>query len=376
MVNRLTEDLKAKLKADEIRYINEDLDHQAKVLRLKEKARKAALDKEVFAMSVGFPVDDEVRGYWDKDKQTKMFADNETSTSRSDGERNAMKKIALELLKLAVITTPEDLSDLLEAYQLLGEDEVGTLGKGLPQHLGGNTSPNLFRIPLHKDRTVDFSALQGTALMPGVQWLVLEDEILPSPLYIGAVKPICLVHPREDGVLDCGLFLDLSPMAVSMDTAAKSSQSESFNLKKAIISIATAARIELTRVWTNEILNYHHGWSIAAQLHVRIDIADDEITITPEMAEYIAEREGIRVSQVPGSVFDFTGYPMVNAACRPRLKVIVLDEEGLMPHFGLPPLPTERMCRDNDGDTLTMSFATPSARDLIPNLLSRKDNIK
>jgi len=275
---------------------------------------------------------------------------------------------------VAPITTEREAEDCLSAHRKDSVGKIGLLDAKIQQNLGGNASPNLVRFPLDSKGKLNVVQLKGTALDPTVQYLQMGEYTLPAPLYVRAAKVIRVYAVREDGVLDLGLYLDADPMVVSMDTAAMLSQTKGFDCDTAMVNISESCQSTFERRWQKDIIHFHSGWSVSAQLHVRLDLDPYDITITPEMAEFIAPQEGCTVEELNGRPAYLTGFPIVNAACRPKLRIRVLDEEGLMPHFGLSPLVTELMGRDNDGDAPALHSAKYYVCDDIQELLSRKDN--
>ena len=272
------------------------------------------------------------------------------------------------------LTTEREAEDCLFMHRVGAFGKVGVLDTKVQQHLGGNASPNLFRLPLNSENKLDVAQLKGTAIDPTVQYLQLGEYLLPAPLFVRAAKVIRVYALREDGALDLGLYLDADPMVVSLDTAAMLCHTPGFDHGAAMINFSECAQSTFERSWNKNIIHFHSGWSIAAQLHVRLDLDPYDITITPEMARFVAQQEGCAVEAVNGRSSDLTGFPIVNAACRPELRIRVLDEEGLMPHFGLSPLVTELMARDHDGDAPNLHRAKHRVCDGIKSLLSRKDN--
>ena len=300
---------------------------------------------------------------------------------------NKIKALDLEVERIRVAfevlfinNTPLDnarsLKRVLAACRRIAEGRSQQLVKPLDQMLGGKKSPNLVRVPTTGDGTLDVRALHGTVLNAAAETLTWEGYELPSPLYTESYSLLnltCIVtkvnkvsKKTRDEVVDIGLYFDLEPHAVSMNSATLDKYETP---RKGIKAIAKAARKAMATWWTKEVMENHTGWCRNAVLHVRVDLPDNEVVVDRITAGYIAQGMGVEFDKVDGTWLDLTGYPIVNGACRPRVKVRVLAEDGVQQHIAMSPHLAKLMGRDNDGDVVALHNAYKAINNRIFEML-------
>ena len=247
--------------------------------------------------------------------------------------------------------------------------------------LGVMYSASLFRTPVTEKGRLDIRALRSTSMDVTTEFLSFGGYDLGAPAYMEEYAVLHLHSYRTDKVvdpvtkaktevtteIDLGLWFDLNPVAVRMNTAVRR---PSKDVRRDLIEIAEAQESSLQKSWKSNIMESHSGWCRSAQLHVQVDLGEYDIRVDRKTAEYIRIGMGLKsIEDVEGIEVDLTGYPMVNSSCRPRVTVRVCKEEGVQQSISVSPALVTRMGRDNDGDVCALHNAYVSMNGAVRDLL-------
>ena len=108
---------------------------------------------------------------------------------------------------------------------------------------------------------------------------------LGAPAYMEEYAVLKLHSLNKKGEeVDLGLWFDLNPVAVRMNTAVRRPSKDA---RRDLIEIAEAQESSLQKSWKSNIMESHSGWCRSAQLHVQVDLPENHIRVDRKTAEYI-----------------------------------------------------------------------------------------
>ncbi len=248
------------------------------------------------------------------------------------------------------VTTPTALGNALGAHRYMAKGE-SELVKGVDQVLGGKNSPNLIRIPIKTDGTLDIDAMKGSILDPTVKWLTYNGVRFVAPLYAETFTVLDLYHKytpkgedEKEIELEFGFYFDAKPYMVTLDSLVKKTPNVTAH------SVWLKGLDELTHQWDKKVLGYREGWVRRMVLHVRVDVPHNHFVVDRKTAEFIAKAEGCSFDEVSGRTVDLGRYPMVNSDCNPEIILRVLKQDNVQQHGAGTPELVKNMGGDNDGD--------------------------
>ena len=268
----------------------------------------------------------------------------------------------------------DTLREVLSMCRSIAQGRTTELTTKIPQVVGGNTSPNLWIVPTTSTGALDIAAMKNTAMTVASQYLTFGEYTLPAPLYTESYTIVHLVN----GECDYGLFLDVDPMAVSMDSAIRKVLAErdpacvETRVREGVVRIAKSAQSSFAHTVQKELLEFHEGWCSTAQFHVRPDLEDLHVAVDPTSADIIARAYGVTRNEVNGMALHITRYPLVNKNGRLSVILHVIDGPDTMQrHYATNENTLKCMLGDCDGDAPALHAAFVAINNTILDLLNK-----